>query len=205
MDATPIFALGTVLMPGMVLPLHVFEPRYRALVEHCEANGSNFAVVLILRGSEVGGGDQRSSVGCRAEIVQLEETPDGRYGLVAMGTERIRVTTWLDDDPYPRGVIETWPDKPTADPEALAAAYAARVGQLRRFLALAVELGGTGTPLVDVASDPVLGSYQLGMLAGLGPFDHQLLLAADGPDDRLALLGTMLADATETLEAPLNS
>ena len=115
------------------------------------------------------------------------------------------VTQVCMTDGFQPCIQSAWPDEPAADAEALASAYAARVGQLRRFLALAVELGGTGTPLVDVASDPVLGSYQLGMLAGLGSFDHQLLLAADGPDDRLSLLGTMLADATETLEAELNS
>lgn len=200
-----MFPLGAVLVPGMVMPLHVFEPRYRELVKDCQAGDQQFGVVLIERGSEVGGGDQRASVGTLAEMVQVEETPDGRYGLVAVGTRRIRVTEWLDDDPYPRARVEEWPEDPVEDPEALAATYAARVGQLRRLLALAVELGATASALVEVADDPESGSYHLGMLAGLGPFDHQRLLESPGVEARLDLLGELMADAIATLETQLGS
>jgi Lon protease-like protein len=200
-----MFPLGAVLVPGMVMPLHVFEPRYRALVQDCQAGDQTFGVVLIERGSEVGGGDQRASVGTLAEMVQVEETPDGRYGLVTVGTHRIRVTEWLEDDPYPRARVEEWPDEPSPDPDALPALYGERVSQLRRLLALAVELGATASALVDVADDPVSGSYHLGMLAGLGPFDHQRLLEAPGVEDRLTLLGDLMADATSTLETQLGS
>jgi len=86
-----MFPLGTVLFPGALLPLHVFEPRYRAMVRDCVAADHEFGVVLIERGSEVGGGDIRAMVGTVARIVQLAETPDGRYALVAAGTRRIRI------------------------------------------------------------------------------------------------------------------
>src|SRR4051812_9365869 len=79
----PMFPLGTVLLPGAVLPLHVFEPRYRALVEVCVAGDREFGVVLIERGNEVGGGDTRTSAGCVARIAEVRELPDGRYLLVA--------------------------------------------------------------------------------------------------------------------------
>ena len=75
-----MFPLGTVLFPGAVLPLHVFEPRYRALVRDCLAGDREFGVVLIERGSEVGGGDVRVEVGTVARIVQVAEPPDGRVG-----------------------------------------------------------------------------------------------------------------------------
>ena len=86
-----MFPLGTVLVPGAMLPLHVFEPRYRALVADCIAGEPEFGVVLIERGSEVGGGDARFDVGTRARIVQIAELPDGRYALSTVGLRRIRV------------------------------------------------------------------------------------------------------------------
>jgi len=104
---TPMFPLGTVLVPGMVLPLHVFEPRYRQMVDDCMAADRTFGVVLIERGSEVGGGDVRTDIGTRAGIVRAEQQPDGRWGLIAVGLRRIRVDRWLPDAPYrgPRSAI----------------------------------------------------------------------------------------------------
>ena len=99
MPVLPMFPLGTVLLPGMVLPLHVFEPRYRQLVQDCEAGDGEFGVVLIERGSEVGGGDVRTDVGTVAKIVQSQSLPDGRYLLATVGARRLRVERWLDDDP----------------------------------------------------------------------------------------------------------
>ena len=107
----PMFPLGSVLVPGLLLPLHVFEPRYRALVHDVLAADGRFGVTLIERGSEVGGGDERTAVGTAAQIVQAEESPDGRWGILAVGEERIRVLRWLDDDPYPRAVAEPLVDE----------------------------------------------------------------------------------------------
>ena len=91
MPVSPMFPLGSVLVPGMILPLHVFEPRYRALVRDCTAGDGEFGVVLIERGSEVGGGDARTDVGTMARIVQADELPDGRFAVGAVGMRRIRV------------------------------------------------------------------------------------------------------------------
>src|SRR5829696_8282280 len=113
--AMPMFPLGTVLLPSVALPLHVFEARYRALVHDCLEGENRFGVVLIERGSEVGGGDVRSNVGTVAQIVEAARFDDGRYALVAVGRERIRVARWLDDQPYPRADVEVWDD---ATPEA---------------------------------------------------------------------------------------
>ena len=101
-----MFPLGTVLVPGQGLPLHVFEPRYRALVEACVAGDGCFGVVLIERGSEVGGGDVRFDIGTVARIREVAQAPDGRYAVAAVGTDRFRVVQWLDDDPFPRAEIE---------------------------------------------------------------------------------------------------
>lgn len=198
-----MFPLGSVLVPGMVLPLHVFEDRYRALVRHCLDTEEPFGVALIERGSEVGGGDVRSSVGTLARIVQAEETPDGRWGVIAVGTERVRVRSWLDDDPYPRAEVDVWPDDPVGDPDHLADRYAAQVANLRRVLAMASELGATVDALVDLPDDPVAGSHHLAALAPVGPLDRQELLAAAGPEARVEVFATRIAEVAATLEAQL--
>lgn len=202
MPVRPMFPLGSVLLPGMVLPLHVFEERYRALVRACLAGDREFGVTLIERGSEVGGGDIRAMAGTMAEIVQAEEFDDGRWAVVSVGTRRVRVRQWLPDDPYPVAEVDDWPDEDDAD-GSLADAYADRVATLRRVLAMAVELGADADPMVELSDDPVLGSYQVAVLAPLGSLDRHRILTAPGPAGRLELEREMLDDQELMLQARL--
>lgn len=202
-----MFPLGGVLFPSVVLPLHVFEPRYRALVAHClagtpERDGAlDFGVALIERGSEVGGGDVRSSVGTTATIVEATELADGRWVLGIVGTARLRVLEWLDDDPFPVARVEDWPDPPTGDVEPI---LADTLRRLRRVLALRAEAGEAGPPAtVEVSDDPTLASYQLSALAPLGPLDQQRLLGADSVARRLADLARLLDEEAGALEQRL--
>ncbi|CAB4898778.1 unannotated protein [freshwater metagenome] len=202
MRPLPMFPLGSVLFPGAVLTLHVFEPRYRQLVQDCLASDDHeFGVTLIERGFEVGGGDLRSMVGTVARIIQLAELPDGRFALATVGTRRFRVRHWLPDDPYPLAEVQEWPDEVVegaADGDQLLSATFARV---RRINALATELGASGIDATaEIGSDLLLGSYQLCALAPLGPADQQRLLAADGPLDRLRLLDEALDDIEAVLQ-----
>ena len=98
----PLFPLHTVLCPGIALPLHIFEERYRALVRHCIETKSPFGVVLIREGHEVGGGSIAfSAVGTLAEIRQAGRYPDGRYDLLVVGTRRFAIEeVRVDDQPY---------------------------------------------------------------------------------------------------------
>src|SRR6478736_891270 len=203
MAVLPMFPLGTVLLPGAVLPLHVFEPRYRQLVKDCLAGEPEFGVTLIARGHEVGGGDQRTDAGTVARIVQVGELPDGRYALLTVGARRIRVVRWLADDPYPQAEVEDWPDEwiggGDAD-DAIATLLSDTHRAVRRVVALAVELGDTtADPDVELNDDAVLGSYQLCALAPVGPADRQRLLCAAGPHERVRLLGELLGDVEDAL------
>src|SRR5258706_11763431 len=101
-----MFPLGTVLYPHVLIPLRIFEARYREMTRDLLAGDGRFGVVLIERGSEVGGGDTRSDFGCVAQLVQAQQAPDGRFALMAIGVERLRVHEWLPDDPYPRAVVQ---------------------------------------------------------------------------------------------------
>ena len=197
-----MFPLGTVLLPGAYLSLHVFEPRYRALVEACLDGTPEFGVALIERGSEVGGGDSRFDTACVARIVEAVSLPDGRWALGTVGARRVRVDEWLDDDPYPRAEVTPWPDPPAGP--AAAEARDPLLAATRRLLALSAELGeAVGPATVDVDEDPVLATYQLASVAPLGPMDRLAVLRAPGPDERAALLGRLLDEAIELAEARL--
>ncbi|NIR36678.1 MAG: hypothetical protein GWO22_12010, partial [Actinobacteria bacterium] len=100
------------------MPLHVFEDRYRELMNTVTTTDRRFGIVMIDRGSEVGGSDERTDVGVLVEIAEEEQLEDGRWVLLAVGVGRIRVIEWLPDDPYPRAVVEELEEAvPTTDTE----------------------------------------------------------------------------------------
>ena len=202
----PMFPLGSVLLPGMVLPLHVFEERYRQLVETVLAQPEPvFGVTLIERGSEVGGGDVRAEVGCLAQVVEAAQTPDGRWAVISVGTERVRVTGWLADDPYPAATLEPFPD-PEVDPALLADALRPVEVAVRAVAGLAELMGAPALPEELVLSDdPVLRGYQLAVLSPLGALDRQRVLVCSGPLLRTALLAELLAEQEEMLRAQLDA
>ena len=100
-----MFPLGSVLFPGLGLPLRVFEPRYREMIADCLDGDRSFGVVLIERGSEVGGGEVRLRVATVARILDVSLQDDGTLGVFAVGTERVEVLEWLPDDPYPVAIV----------------------------------------------------------------------------------------------------
>ena len=201
MGVMPMFPLGTPLLPGSVLPLHVFEPRYRQLVHDILADDSEvaeFGVVMIARGREVGGGDVRNDVGTVARVLDMRALPDGRYALAAVGADRLRVNAWLPDDPYPLADIDLWPDD---DLERLElAAVSATIEHLHeRVRAINDEVRALGEmtppPDTEISSDPHLSLYHLGSLAPLGPADRQRMLEAATLGERLEVFAAALDDA----------
>jgi Lon protease-like protein len=197
-----MFPLGSVLFPSIFLPLHVFEPRYRALARHCLDGDQEFGVVLIERGSEVGGDDVRTSVGTVARIIEAAELDDGRWVLGTVGTRRIRVREWLLDDPYPQADVEDWDDVEAA--AGVVDAYDAVVSRLRRVLALKAELAEPAVDAtIELSDDPALGSFQVAAVGPFGPMDQQRLLQAAGPNERLQLLDVLLTEENDYLAARL--
>jgi Lon protease-like protein len=203
MTALPMFPLGTVLLPGMVLPLHVFEDRYRRMMHDCLAGDREFGVTLIARGSEVGGGDVRTDVGAVASIVEAAMADDGRWLCVGVGTRRIRVLRWLDDDPYPRAEVDDWRDPP-GDPAPDEAVLHDVVARLRRVLAWKAELGRSAAPVaVELSVEPVLATWQVAAASGMGPLDLHRVLGTERAAARLALVDELLRDDEQALQAEL--
>lgn len=200
----PMFPLGSVLFPSLVLPLHIFEPRYRALIRDVLDGDGEFGVCLIERGAEVGGHDVRTGVGTAAQVHDAEELPDGRWAVVAVGGRRIRVDRWLPDDPYPRADVVDLPD-PAPSP-AEVALLPDVVAKLRAALAKCAEVGDPASPAtVEIAADPVLASHQLSALAPVATIDQHGLLAAGTVGLRLARLDALLDDAIEVLDLRLRA
>lgn len=197
-----MFPLGMVLFPAQMLPLRIFEPRYRELVATCLRDDTGFGVVLIERGSEVGGGDVRTGLGTMARIVHAQPYPDGRWSIAAIGIERIRVNAWLPDDPYPCADVEPYPD--VVATTALEPLAERATDLLRNVLALRAELGEPAPPATfEVSPNPLAASYQLSAACPFGPIDRLALLAAEGPEARLERLVALLEDDREFCTARL--
>ena len=106
----PLFPLNTVLFPGMPLPLHVFEDRYKEMVQVCLDEKRPFGVVLIQSGVAEGGPvADPYEVGCVAEIAEVQELENGRLLIMAVGTERFRIVSLDHRLPYLMGEVETLP------------------------------------------------------------------------------------------------
>jgi hypothetical protein len=198
-----MFPLGVVHFPHVFLPLQVFEPRYRQLTLDCLDRDREFGVVLIERGSEVGGGDSRFDVGTMTTIVEAGFDERAMVRLATVGVRRIRVQRWLDDDPYPRAETEDMAVPMMGEAER--SAFAGAEIKVRRALALRAELGepaaGVDTRLDD---DPARALFQLAAIAPIGPADQQVLLATERPLELLERLVTMMEDELVVLAARLS-
>ena len=194
-----MFPLGTVLLPSMILPLHVFEPRYRVLARRCVDGDRQLGVVLIERGSEVGGGDVRCLVGTRARVLEAVELEDGRWILGLVGTERIQVAPVASRRPLPAGRGQHLRRSAGRTVRRRGAGHQIE-RLLRRVLALKAELGEPAAPATVVLdADPAIAAWQAAALAPLGPFDAQRVLESPAADDRLALVASLLEDEAAVL------
>ncbi len=195
MTILPLFPLGSPLLPAMVLPLHLFEERYRQLIADVMNGGEEFGVVLIEKGFEVGGDDVRAGVGTVARVLEAEEFDDGRWFIVTVGTRRFRVVNWLEDDPYPRAEVEDWPDEP------LHIDLTEQVGEViktfTRCMGLAAEAGYDVGQVPEISPDPEIGVTQLAALAPVNAHDRHQFLCAPGPPERLDLIASSLEAAVD--------
>ncbi len=198
----PMFPLEHPVLPGQLIPLQLFEPRYLALAEHLQSEvEADFGVVGIERGREVGGDDVRADVGVVVRVLEMSSLPDGRVSIVAVGTRRVRVDDWLDDAPYPRAMVTDWPDDVIEDGLDIAAAnLAAAVHAL-------VDAARRNQPGLDVEVPPIdpdhldTSIWRLIAFSGLGPLDTAALLRATDPVARSASACMIIDERRELLDA----
>ncbi len=199
----PIFPLGLVLFPGMPLPLHIFEDRYRALVEHLldgDDDDRCLGVVAIRDGYEVGDMAVHSAhrVGCEAVLTEVQQRPDGRYDIEVVGRRRMRVDGMDQSLAYLQGDVTYLPDVPgpgvdQAAGKAVAAfeVYRSRLGKMR----------GTEIEVADLPQDPLMLSYALAAGGLFMLSDRQALLEDPDTASRLSRLARLLRSETAAMTA----
>jgi Lon protease-like protein len=205
-ELLPLFPLSTVLFPGMRLPLHIFEERYRLLVAQLrdQPEPRRFGVIAIRTGREVGaeGITALHEVGCVATVRQITAHPDGRFDLATVGAERFRLLRVDDSLPYFQGEVEPLPDEaPTGAGEAEAFAVSRVQAGFRAYLNALADRGGGVISVADLPDEPVLLSYVVGTAMIIDLPERQSLLAAPTVLERLRLERSLLVRETAMLRA----
>lgn len=194
----PMFPLGTPLLPGRLLPLRLFEPRYLALLRECLSQESpEFGVVLIERGREVGGGEQRAAVGTVAGILEATPRPSGDVSVLAVGRRRLRVVEWLPDDPHPWAMIEDWSDESDGSPAVQRTMIQDALARVRSIAALSGSQHGDLLDRLEEsvdAFDSTTTTYALAGSVGFGASDQHRLLLCPGVTERLTCMMELLDD-----------
>jgi len=176
----PLFPLGTVLYPGLLLPLHIFEERYRQLVRDlmAESEPRSFGVIAIREGRETGvdGVSALYEIGCTATVRKVVEHQDGRFDLVTVGTQRFRVAELDRSQPYLSGEVDLLPEE-TGDLQAAQQAARAVQSGFRAYLDALAARGVTQVRTPDLPDEPVQLSYLVAASVIADLSDKQALLA----------------------------
>ena len=191
----PMFPLNTVLFPGVVVPLHVFEERYRALVHRLlrvpEPADRLFGSVAIREGYEVGdhGAQSLFRVGCRMQLTEVSSHADGSFDIVAVGRDRLRLEELHTSGDFPEGVVTTLDSgAEDASEETVERALAT----FEAYRAAVTDLRGDPLP-GPLPRDPTYLSWTLAAAAPLALPERQSLLECDGAEERLLLVTDLLS------------
>ncbi len=181
----PLFPLGLVALPSELIPLHIFEERYKAMVARCLEEESEFGIVWMAD-------DGLRPIGCACEIAEvLERLPDGRINLIARGTRPFRIDARQDELPYPAGTIEFLDDR-VEETDAEAAAGA------REAYAELVEQATDHPP--DAEELAAMGAYQMAATVEFGLDAKQGLLDLRSESARLKLVARLFRAALKRLD-----
>ena len=199
----PLFPLGAVLYPGLLLPLHIFEDRYRQLVRDLLDGPAprQFGVIAIRKGRETGvdGVQSLYEVGCTATLRRAEQHPDGRFNLVTVGTRRFRLLSLDETLPYLRGEIELLTEDEVDEAAAAPVVRAVQVA-FRAYLDALTEWGGATVQVEDLPAEPVLLSYVVAATMVIDLPERQSLLAEPDAVARLNAQRALLSRETAMLK-----
>ena len=203
-DKLPLFPLGTVLYPGVLLPLHIFEQRYRRLVGDLldGPEPREFGVIAIRKGRETGidGVSSLYEVGCTARLRQVKELPDGRYELVTVGARRFRLAALDESAEYLQGTVDYLDEAPGDEAAASAAVSAVQRAFAGYVEALAARSAGQ-ISLPELPGDPLALSYLVAAAMIADVPAKQALLAEPGALARLNAERSALARETTMLRS----
>jgi len=201
-EMLPLFPLGAVLYPGMLLPLHIFEERYRQLVRDLldGAEPRRFGVIAIRKGRETGIDAVHSlyEIGCTATLRRVDQHEDGRFDIVTLGTQRFRLLRLDQTRPYLQGEVEMLAEDPV---DAATAGPAVRVIQaaFREYLDALTEWGGATVRLKELPDEPELLSFIVAAAVVIDLPERQAMLAEPDTLRRLAMQRALLSRETAML------
>lgn len=190
----PLFPLSVVLFPGQTLPLHIFEPRYRLMIQRCIDNNQPFGVVL----TEDSTDGQPHPIGTAARITQVERLPDGRMNIMTVGVERIALQNiYAGEDDYLIGDAIAYPFQQEQPPsDALLSQVKSR---LKRYLALLAQLSGVKLQFEQYPTEPTAVAVFTAIAMQIPLEDKQFLLATEAVTDILTLELNLLSDEIHAL------
>jgi Lon protease-like protein len=201
-EMLPLFPLGAVLYPGMLLPLHIFEERYRQLVRDLldGTEPRRFGVIAIRKGRETGidGVHSLYEIGCTATLRRVDQHEDGRFDIVTLGTQRFRLLRLDQTRPYLQGEVEMLAEDPL---DAATAGPAVRVIQaaFREYLDALTEWGGATVRLEEMPDEPELLSFIVAAAMVIDLPERQVMLAESDTLRRLAMQRALLSRETAML------
>ena len=203
-ELLPLFPLGTVLYPGLLLPLHIFEDRYRQLVGDLLAGPEprQFGVIAIRQGRETGvdGVSALYEIGCIAALRQVTEHDDGRFDLMTVGTQRFRLLDLDESQPYLQGHVDLLAEDSGDEAATAVAAQSVQVA-FRAYLDALATQGSVRVSVPDLPDEPVLLSYLVASSVIVDLTERQLLLAEPDALLRLTAERALLAKETRILRS----
>lgn len=195
----PLFPLGVVLFPGMMLPLHIFEPRYREMINRCIEEELPFGVVLIKQGREVGEAATPHTIGTAARITRVERKPDGRMEIMTVGTRRFRIDQLKHDHAYLTADVSHFPV--VNGDTRLAIEQVQRVRpKIIRYVDLLSQATGVQLQLDQLPDDPTNLAFLTAIALQVKPEDKQAMLALSGIPEILDMGNFLLGRELQLLK-----
>jgi uncharacterized protein len=198
----PIFPLNTVLFPGMPLKLHIFEERYKLMINRCYQSGQPFGVALIKSGQEVGGRAEPFLVGCTAVITEMEPLPGGRMNIVSVGRERFVAHSFKYDQPYLVAEVE---NLELSNTESLTLNRTSRslLPWVQRYLQTLADASETKFDIEQLPADPLQLAYLASFLLNVPIEQKQNLLNIENADEFIRNLRIIYRREVTLLDAML--
>lgn len=200
----PLFPLRLALFPGMMLPLHIFEPRYREMIHHCLETQSPFGVVMIREGKEGGGPATPYEIGTAARITKVEKQPDGRMNIMAAGTRRFRIESLDHSHAYLSAEVSHFPILNGSTTQALIMANRIRP-KILRYVDLLAKSTGTQLNLAQLPEDPTTLAMLIGIAMQVNMEEKQKILALAGVPEMLDWENFYLARELQLLQYTLDT
>lgn len=195
----PLFPLRVVLFPGMMLPLHIFEPRYREMINRCLDEKLPFGVVLIQEGKEVGESAEPYSIGTAARITKVDRKPDGRMDIVVVGTRRFRIEKLNHERAYLTAQVSHYP-MVNGDTKVAGEQVQKVRPKIMRYVDLLTRATGIQLQLDQLPQDPTSLAFLTAIALQVKPEDKQRILDLAGIPEMLDMANYLLARELQLLQ-----